>query len=58
MISSFRFALYSLLSPLFQFGECHNIQPCEDTSMPLTEPDGRISRIRLFHMTHDPNDNV
>ena len=24
----------------------------------LTEPDGRISRIRLFHMTHDPNDNV
>jgi len=58
MISPFRFALCYLLALLFRYEECHNIQPCEVISMPLTEPDGRISRIRLFRITHFPNDSV
>ena len=37
---------------LFRYAECHNIQPCEKTSMSLTEPDLRISHIRLFSRTH------
>jgi len=32
--------------------ECHNILPCERTSTPLTEPDMKISLIRLFSMLH------
>ena len=52
IVPSFRFSLYSLFSLLFRFEECHNIQPCEETSMPLTEPDLWISHIRLFSKAH------
>jgi len=57
MVSSFRFSLFSLFSLLFRFEECHNIQPCEETSMPLTEPDLWISHIRLFSKTHETDHN-
>ena len=58
MVSFFRFALYSLLTLLFRYEECHNIQPWKDASMPLTEPDLQISHIRLFNRTHLTGDNV
>jgi hypothetical protein len=32
--------------------ECHNILPYQRASTPLTEPDLRISLIRLFSKTH------
>jgi hypothetical protein len=38
--------------------ECHAILPSERTSTPLTEPDVRISLIRLFHRTHETGDRV
>lgn len=58
MISSFRFDLYSQLALLFRCEECHNIQPCEVISTPLTEPDLKISLIRLFGQTHRADDKV
>jgi len=36
--------------------ECHNILPYKRASTPLTEPDMKISLIRLFSMLHSPAD--
>jgi len=36
--------------------ECHNILPYKRTSTPLTEPDMKISLIRLFSMFHSSAD--
>jgi hypothetical protein len=58
MVSSIRFALYSLLALPFRCEECHNIQPWKATSMSLTEPDLWISHIRLFGKAHVTGDSV
>jgi hypothetical protein len=36
--------------------ECHNILPCERTSISLTQPDMKISLIRLLSKTHETGD--
>jgi len=58
MIPPFRFSLFSLFLFPFTLEECHNIQPCGETSTPLTEPDLKISFIRLFGKTHTTSDSV